>query len=136
LAAVHTFDNYIFIETSQRSNIETEKQKLAQKIEQLFLSIGAKTERGKDYPGWEPNFKSDILEISKSSYKRLFQKDPVIKVIHAGLECGVIGKKYPNLDMISIGPTIENPHSPSERLHIPSVEKCIKLLVEIMQNKP
>lgn len=134
LAAIHTFDTYLFIETSQRSAIEDKKRAIANIVSEVFRKAGANIEKGKDYPGWEPNFKSDILHVCISSYKLLFDKEPVVKVIHAGLECGVIAKKYPHMDMISIGPTILNPHSPSEKVQISSVEKCWNLLVHILKS--
>lgn len=133
LAAIHTFNNYIFIETSQRSALENKKKQIAEEVAKCFEQTGAKIEKGKDYPGWAPNMQSPILETSKTAYSRLFGKDAIIKIIHAGLECGVISKKYPELDMISIGPTIENPHSPSEKVCISSVQKSWELLVEILK---
>jgi dipeptidase D len=134
LAAISTQPDYIEIETSQRSANENRKQAIAEKVAAIFASIGAEISRGKDYPGWEPNFNSDILEVSKNAYQKLYNKTPIVKTIHAGLECGVILKKHPNLDMISIGPTIENAHSPSEQVHIDSVRKCWDLLIEILQS--
>lgn len=133
LAAIHTLEQYIFIETSQRSAVEAKKRNIAKKVAECFAESNATIEKGKDYPGWAPNMQSAILEQSKKAYLKLFAKEPIIKVIHAGLECGVISKKYPELDMISIGPTIENPHSPSEKVCISSVQKTWDLLVEILQ---
>lgn len=134
LAAIHTFDNSIFIETSQRSAVEEKKKNIADLVAKSFNKVGAEIEKGKDYPGWAPNMHSPILEKSKEAYIKLFDKEPIIKVIHAGLECGVILKKYPEMDMISIGPTIENPHSPFEQVNIPSVEKSWLLLIEILKS--
>lgn len=133
LAAIQTKSNLIFIETSQRSAVEEKKKIIAQKVAESWVTTTAIIEKGKDYPGWAPNMHSPILEISKAAYNNLFGKEPIIKVIHAGLECGVIAKKYPELDMISIGPTIENPHSPFEKVNISSVDKAWQLLVEILR---
>lgn len=133
LAAIHTLETHIFIETSQRSANEQKKREIASQVGTIFKDTGASIEKGKDYPGWEPNIQSNILRTCINSYKQLFGKEPVVKVIHAGLECGVIAQHYPQLDMISIGPTIINAHSPSERVQISSVEKCWKLLVHLLK---
>ncbi len=134
LAAIHIVENSIFIETSQRSSKEEKKKEVAKGITKNFSGIASKIEKGKDYPGWEPNMNSEILEKCKTSYTKLFNQTPIIKVIHAGLECGVIGKKYPNMDMISFGPTIENPHSPFEKVSISTVEKTWNFLIEVLQS--
>jgi dipeptidase D len=134
LAAIKTEEDFIFIETSQRSAVESKKNRIADEVAITFSKIGAEIKKGKDYPGWQPNMHSDILQKSKEAYLKLFKKEPIIKVIHAGLECGVIAKKYPELDMISIGPTIENPHSPFEKICISSVENCWRLLIEISKS--
>ncbi len=133
LAAISLKNNLIIIETSQRSSIEEKKFIIAEKVAQVFREIGCKVSKGKDYPGWTPNMQSPILKKCKEIYSKLFGEEPHVKIIHAGLECGVIAKKYPELDMISFGPTIKNPHSPSEKVSIPSVEKSWKLLLEILR---
>ena len=93
---------------------------------------GAIATHGDGYPGWKPNIKSNILNITKASYKRLFNEEPSVKVIHAGLECGLFLEKYPHLDMVSIGPQMYGVHSPDERLSISSTQKCWKWLVDIL----
>jgi len=133
LAAIHTLDSHIFIETSQRSANELKKKQIADVVATILSETGASIKKGKDYPGWEPNLQSNILKTCITSYKDLFDKEPIVKVIHAGLECGVIAKRYPNMDMISIGPTILNAHSPSEKVSISSVEKCWKLLLHVLE---
>ncbi len=106
-----------------RSSDDIDKKYLSREIKNHFKMVKAQAEFLGDYPGWQPNTNSNILTIAKKTYSELFDKEPVVKVIHAGLECGIIGGKYSNLDMISIGPTIKHPHSPDEKVHIESVEK-------------
>ena len=94
---------------------------------------GASIEQDEAYPGWAPDPKSPILETTTKIYKKLLGKDPHICAIHAGLECGVIGEKVNNMDMISFGPTIKGPHSPDERVEIKSVDKFWDLLLKILK---
>ncbi len=133
LAAIRLVDGKIIVETSQRSAVETQKNAIAHEVGQVFSNIGATLWRGKDYPGWTPNVHSPILQKSKEVYLRLFGKEPKVTVVHAGLECGILSQKYPQMDMISFGPDIENPHSPSERVNIASVEKSWNFLVELLK---
>jgi dipeptidase D len=88
---------------------------------------------GDGYPGWKPNLKSEILDIAKIAYTKLYGKQAEIRAIHAGLECGLFLEKYPHLDMISIGPQMYGVHSPDERLSISSTQECWKWLVEILE---
>ncbi len=132
LAAIHTLEDTIFIETSQRSSNETDKIKISTELSNIFLKAGAAIKKGKDYPGWNPDFQSELVKKASISYVELFNKEPIVKTIHAGLECGVIAKKYPKMEMISFGPTILNPHSPSEKVQISSVEKSWLLLVNLL----
>jgi dipeptidase D len=135
LASVKLNDEaQIVVETSQRSALESAKFNVARMVDALFQLAGADIEHVDGYPGWEPNPNSPILDIAKTSYQRLFRVEPKVKAIHAGLECGLFLKKYPNMDMISFGPTIKNVHSPDEQLHIPSVKKFWLLLLDILQN--
>jgi dipeptidase D len=124
----------IRIGTSQRSSIESSKRYIAQSVAAVFKLAGAKVEVGDGYPGWKPNLDSEILSISKNVFKSLFNKEPEIKAIHAGLECGILGDKNPGLDMVSFGPTIESAHSPDERVNIETVEKFYELLKGILKN--
>ena len=124
--------NKILITTSQRSSVESAKYDIMQQVEAVFTLAGANVTHGDGYPGWKPNLKSDILKTAQQSYKKLFGEEPNIRVIHAGLECGLFLEKYPHLDMISIGPQMFGVHSPDERLSIASTQKCWKWLTEIL----
>ncbi len=135
LAAVHTNGDEIVVETSQRSSVENEKEWAAQMTADTFLPLEAKIEMGKDYPGWAPNWQSPILKRFTTKYKELFGTDANVKVIHAGLECGVFLTKYKDLDMISLGPSMTGVHSPSERLHKPSVEWSRDLVAAVISEK-
>jgi dipeptidase D len=125
--------NNIQITTSQRSSVETSKYDIAQQVESVLLLAGATVSHGDGYPGWKPNLKSEILKTAQKSYKKLFDKEPNIRAIHAGLECGLFLEKYPHLDMISIGPQMYGVHSPDERLSISSTQKCWKWLTGILE---
>ena len=116
-------DNKILVTTSQRSSVESRKWDIARQVEALFELAGAEVTHGDGYPGWAPNMKSPIMEIARDAYKELYGITPAIKAIHAGLECGLFLEKYPHLDMVSFGPTLQGVHSPSERMHIPAVER-------------
>lgn len=133
LASVKIKDNKVVITTSQRSSIETAKIEIANTVKSVMQLGSATVWQSDGYPGWKPNTSSRILEIATSSYRDLFGKSPGIKDIHAGLECGLFLKKYPALDMISIGPTIKGAHSPNERLEIESVQKFWDFLLEILK---
>lgn len=115
--------NKIEVVTSQRSAVESRKWDIAYQIEALFQLAGAKVTHGEGYPGWAPDMKSPIMAIARDAYKQLFDIDPAIKAIHAGLECGLFLTKFPHLDMVSFGPTLRDVHSPSERMYIPAVER-------------
>lgn len=124
LAAVKMIpDNKILVTTSQRSSVESRKWDIANQVEALFLLAGAEVTHGDGYPGWQPNLESPIMAIARDAYKELYDVTPAIKAIHAGLECGLFLEKYPHLDMVSFGPTLQGVHSPSERMYIPAVEK-------------
>ena len=129
-------ENIIRIETSQRSSTASSKQDIANMVRTVFDMGGAKVSFGDGYPGWKPNPHSEILEIAVESYKRLFGVDAKVKAIHAGLECGLFLDKYPSLDMISFGPTLQGVHSPDERMLIPTVDKFWKHLLDILANVP
>ncbi|HNV95669.1 MAG TPA: aminoacyl-histidine dipeptidase [Bacteroidales bacterium] len=128
--------NKIEITTSQRSSVESAKADIVNMVECALALSGAEVKHSNGYPGWKPNPKSPILEVSTNVYKKLFKKEAKVKAIHAGLECGLFLEKYPELDMISIGPTMRGVHSPDEKLEIPSVEKFWKFLTEILINIP
>jgi dipeptidase D len=128
--------NRIIVSTSQRSSVNSAKMLIANTVKSTFKLAGAMIEQTEGYPGWNPNPDSAILNISKSSYKKLFKVEPAVKAVHAGLECGLFLEKYPYLDMISFGPTIVDPHSPSERINISTTEKFWLLLLDILRNAP
>jgi dipeptidase D len=129
-------ENTIHIETSQRSSITSARNDMAATVRAVFALSGARTASGDGYPGWKPNSHSEILEVAKESYRRLFGVDAKVMAIHAGLECGLFLDKYPHLDMISFGPTLTGVHSPDESMHIPSVDKFWKHLTDILANIP
>ena len=127
-------NNEIVITTSQRSEIDSRKYMAATMIESLMLLAGASVAHSDGYPGWTPNPDSAVAKIASDSYKKLFGNDPLVKSIHAGLECGLFLEKYPELDMVSFGPTIRGAHSPDERISVETVEKFWKLLVDVLEN--
>ena len=126
----------IRIETSQRSSTASAKEDIATMVRTVFEMAGASVSHGDGYPGWKPNPHSEILEIATESYKRLFGVEAKVKAIHAGLECGLFLDKYPHLDMISFGPTLQGVHSPDERMLIPTVQKFWDHLVDILKHIP
>jgi dipeptidase D len=128
--------NHIVISTSQRSSVNAAKIQIGNTVKSTFKQAGAQVEQTEGYPGWNPNPTSVILNVTADSYKRLFSVDPAVKAIHAGLECGLFLEKYPWLDMISFGPTILDPHSPSERINIKTTEKFWLLLLDVLKNIP
>lgn len=126
-------DNKILVTTSQRSDVDSRKWDIANQVEALFTMAGAEVTHGDGYPGWTPNMNSRIMEIARDAYKELYGVTPAIKAIHAGLECGLFLEKYPHLDMVSFGPTLQGVHSPSERMHIPAVERFWGQLTQILK---
>ncbi len=126
-------DNMINVATSQRSEIESRKYMAAEMVESVFRLAGAKVGHSDGYPGWTPNPDSEVLKIASSSYKKLFGVEPVVRSIHAGLECGLFIEKYPGLDMVSFGPTIKGAHSPDEKLDIHTTEKFWEHLVDVLE---
>lgn len=131
-AVIRTDDDALRILSSQRSQVMSSRDRMTQKIEMLAHLAGAEYKSGNGYASWQPDWNSDLLATVKELYKKMFGKDPVVNVVHGGLECGVIGAKHKGLDMISLGPTIENPHSPDERLFIPSIKKVWDFLTELL----
>jgi len=136
LASVQLKPDYFEITTSQRSSVESAKQNIVDMVESLFLLAGAKVMHSDGYPGWAPNPSSPVLNIAVKVYKELFDSNPEVLAIHAGLECGLIGETYPEMDMISFGPTIKGAHSPDERLNIPSVNKFWLFTLELLKRIP
>ena len=136
LAIIETHDLEVFVLTSQRSSVESEKTDMANAVRAAFELGGAIVKHGDGYPAWQPNINSSILNLAKEIFKKMYGKEPKIEAIHAGLECGLIGEKYPGIDMISFGPTLKDVHSPDERVQISAVQKCWNLLHEIVKNIP
>lgn len=135
LASVKFVDDFrVMISTSQRSELESRKRYAAETVHAVFELAGAKVNHSDGYPGWTPNPDSPILQIIADSYKRLFSHQPVIRSIHAGLECGLFLEKYPDLDMVSFGPTIKNAHSPDERINIDTVRKFWIHLTDVLKS--
>lgn len=124
------------IVTSQRSSVESAKRDISDRMTSLFQLMGAQTRHSDGYPGWKPNVNSEILGISEKVYTELFGSDAEVKAIHAGLECGLFLQKYPDLDMISFGPTIKGAHTPEERIHIGTVKKFWDFLLLLLERTP
>jgi dipeptidase D len=135
LASIKIIDEKIVITTSQRSSVESRKQTAVDMVSTTFYMIGAQVENSDGYPGWTPNPDSQVLKLLEQAYEQLFNKKPAVKAIHAGLECGLFSEKYPDLDMVSIGPTLRGVHSPDEKLEIATVQKCWDLLVGFLKMK-
>lgn len=133
LATVNKSNGHLVIGTSQRSSIESAKKYIAESVRSVFALAGADIASGDGYPGWKPDLDSAILKTSVNVFKKLFSKEPELKAIHAGLECGILGDKYPGIEMISFGPTIQGAHSPDEKVNIPTVEKFYNLLSAILK---
>ena len=126
----------IVIGTSQRSSVESAKNAVADQVAAVFRLAGAKVVHGEGYPGWAPNPDSKILKTAQESYRKLFGKEAKIMAIHAGLECGLFLEKYPQLDMISFGPTLRSVHSPDERIEIKTVDLWWQHLLDILKHIP
>lgn len=126
-------DDKIKVTTSQRSSVESRKNDIAGQVEAHFQLAGASVSHSDGYPGWAPNMESAIMKISADAYEELFAVKPAIKAIHAGLECGLFLSKYPELDMVSFGPTMTGVHSPDEQLLIPTVDKFWKHLALVLK---
>jgi dipeptidase D len=121
-------DDKIVVTTSQRSCVDSRKFDIAHQVEALFTVAGATVEHSDGYPAWTPNLNSPIMKMAADAYEELFGIKPAIKGIHAGLECALFQQNYPELDMVSFGPTLRDVHSPSERMHIPAVDRFYKQL--------
>ena len=133
LASIMLDDKNAVIYMSTRSSIKSALQDLRDRIHAIANLAKAKVTEEKPYPGWKPNMDSKLLALSKKIFKEMYGKEPTIEAIHAGLETGIIGEKFPGMDMISIGPTIKYPHSPEEQVHISTVEKTYKYVLRILE---
>lgn len=136
VASVATSDNAIKVVASQRSNVMSNLRNMGNTIKALFQLAGAEVVQGDGYPAWKMNPNSKLTALVVNSYKRLFNKEPKVLGIHAGLECGLFSERYPNLDMVSFGPTLRGVHSPDERLLIPTVQMVWDHLLDILKNAP
>ena len=132
MAIVHTRSDHAQIISSSRSSVASGLEATRNTIAALCEIAGADLAQPEGYPGWTPNLQSEILQICKDIYSKRYQKEAEVEAIHAGLECGIIGEKFPGMDMISFGPTIEHPHSPEERVHVGSVEKFWDFLTVVL----
>ncbi|MEG2070674.1 MAG: aminoacyl-histidine dipeptidase [Bacteroidales bacterium] len=134
LASIKISENKIVITTSQRSSVESKKQDAVDQVSATFFATGADdVTSGDGYPGWTPNPQSEVLKVLVCAYQRIFNREPAVKAIHAGLECGLFSEKYPDLDMVSYGPTLRGVHSPDEKLKIETVKMCWDLTVEFLK---
>jgi dipeptidase D len=133
LATISFNENKAMLHLSTRSSIKTSLQDLRDRIHAVAQLSGAKVTEEEPYPGWKPNLDSKILKLSKKIFKDMYGSEPKVEAIHAGLECGIVGEKFPGMDMISIGPTIKYPHSPEEQVHISTVEKFYKYVQKILE---
>ena len=133
LATVSLDGNNALIGLSSRSSIMSALQDFRDRIHAIATLSGAKVTEETPYPGWKPNLKSNLLALSKKIFKEMYGEEPTVEAIHAGLECGIIGEKFPGMDMISIGPTIKYPHSPEEQVHISTVDKFYKYVLKILE---
>ena len=136
IARVIVKDGEISIQNLTRSSVETSKFDLANALRSAYELFGCEVEFGGSYPGWTPNVKSEILDVLTSIYEKQNGAKPNVVACHAGLECGILGTNYPNMDMISFGPTIHGAHSPDERASISSAQKYWKFVLEILENIP
>jgi dipeptidase D len=136
LASVKSDDDRIAIQCLLRSSVDSAKDALALALGSVFELAGAEVEFSGAYPGWKPNMDSEILKVMQSTYEEIHGRVPETMAIHAGLECGLIGAIYPNLDMASFGPTIRGPHSPDERVEIHTVGLFYGWLLEVLRNAP
>jgi len=136
IAKITVENGLITIENLTRSSVESSKMDLANGLRSSFELAGYNVELSGSYPGWQPNVDSQILAVMTNLYTTMFDKKPDVVACHAGLECGILGTNYPEMDMISFGPTIHGAHSPDERANITSTQKFWKYLLEILKNIP
>ena len=136
LARVIIKDGEFITQSLQRSSVETSKDDVANTIRAAFENMGASVVQSGDYPGWQPNPSSPIVSLMADLYKEMFHESPHIKACHAGLECGILGKHLPNVDMVSFGPNIRAAHSPDEKVQISSVQKFWRYLLATIESVP
>jgi dipeptidase D len=134
VAVIRTERTHVTLVTSQRSSVASEIDEIAEAVQTIFAMGGAEVQGSDGYPGWKPNLDSEILKIAKSVFVQAFGREPEVKAIHAGLECGIIGEKYPGMDMVSFGPTLEGVHSPDEKIYIDTVGRFWNYLLAILKS--
>ncbi len=136
LAVVETVGKNINIVTSQRSPVASQNVDITSQVTAVLKLAGADISYGDGYPGWAPDINSGILKVFKSTFTKMYGKEPEVTAIHAGLECGIIKEKYPDMDMISFGPTMKDVHSPDEKLQISTVPEFYNQLKTVLKNIP
>lgn len=136
IAKVVVSDGKVEISCLTRSSVDTGKMDLANKLKAVFELGGFDVEFSGSYPGWTPNMNSSILKVMRELYEKLNGEEPNVAACHAGLECGILGTNYPEMEMISFGPTIKGAHSPDERASISSAQKYWKFVLEILKETP
>ena len=136
VASVSTNDAELNVVASQRSNVMSRLQTMANTVKATFQLARAEITQGDGYPAWKMNPNSQLVKVTVDAYKKMFGKEPKVLGIHAGLECGLFSEKYPQLDMVSFGPTLRFVHTPDERLYIPTVQMVWNHLIEILKNIP
>jgi dipeptidase D len=134
VAVIETGKKTITLATSQRSSVASEIAEICDTVKAVMEMGGAEVSQGDGYPGWKPNLDSPILKLAKKTYQDLYGKEPAVKAIHAGLECGIIGERQPGIDMLSFGPSMTGVHSPDEKLFVDSVPKFWSFLLAILKN--
>jgi dipeptidase D len=134
LAVVQVREKTAFVHMSSRSSIKSALMDMRNQIRAIAGLSGATVAEETPYPGWKPDLDSKVLALAKKTHTEMFHDDPKVEAIHAGLECGIIGEKFPGMDMISIGPTIKYPHSPEEQVHISTVDKFYQFTLQLLQN--
>jgi dipeptidase D len=134
VAMIATNAKTVTLATSQRSSVGSEILEIAQTVRTIMEMAGGEVTQGDGYPGWKPDMDSPILKLAVKTYEQLYKKTPETKAVHAGLECGIIGEKYPGMDMVSFGPTLEGVHSPDEKIYIDTVPKFWSFLTAILKN--
>ena len=134
LATIAMDETAAKIGTSTRSSIKTALQALRDRISAAARLAGAEVVENEPYPGWMPNVDSDLLKVFQGVHKEVFGEEPKTIAIHAGLECGIIGEKFPGMDMVSLGPTLEAVHSPEEKIYLDTVERFWDYLLEILKS--
>ena len=133
LASAKVVDGRLKVVTSQRSSVMSRLEAMTGQIEAVAALSGAEVRSSDGYPSWQPNLQSPLLAKCKRVYRKLYGKEAKVEAIHAGLECGIIGDKNPGMDMISFGPTLKNPHSPDEKIYVPSIGKVWDFLIALLK---